>query len=270
MTRATLALLALSGLVVAAATAADAEDNGFAPVTSRAGEATIDWTHMVLSLSEQAQPAPGSHAELQGVEQQARVRLGPRMLEAAHSVRLTHDTTVLDLIDAQTPVGVHLGQESSSWHVAEARYHSSGKVEILAELDLATWLRPASYAGAASGDPPRGDRSSYTGIVVDARGLSAEGALAPRLLSPDGDVLFALDRVHEAVARKHTMVQYVSDPADPLAYGRAGDSPLLLQAERVSADVDLVLTPDDAIRFQTISRDASLLTEAKVVLVLDP
>lgn len=268
MTRAALALMALLGL--APTVLADEQAPTFAPVTSSLAGATIDWTHMVLTMSEQSQPAPGSHSELQVVEQQARQRLGPRMLEAAGRVRLDHETTVRDLIDTHTPLGEHLGQESSSWHVAEARYHSSGRVEIDAQLDLATWLRPAAYAGAASGDPPRGERSSYTGIVVDARGLPAEGALAPRLLSSNGQVLYALDQVHESIARKRTAVQYVSDPADPLAYRRAGDTPLLLEAVRVSSNVDLVLSVDDSIRFQTVRRDARLLTEALVVVVLDP
>ena len=266
--RASLVLAALAGLVTTAR--AGEVEHAFAPVTTRVGGATIDWTHMVLTMSEQAHPAPGSHAELQVVEQQVRVRLGPRVLEASGQVRLDHQTNVRDLIDTHTPLGDHLGQESSSWHVSEARYYTSGLVEITAELDLETWLRPAAYAGASPGDPPQGERSRFTGIVVDARGIDAEGALAPRVLSNDGDVLFAIDRVHEAVARKHTVVQYVSDPADRLAYQRAGDNPLFLRAERASDGVDLVLTVDDSTRLRTVSRDAHLLTEALFVFVLDP
>jgi hypothetical protein len=262
---------ALLALLTLPALAQDMGDTlAFPPVTTEISGATIDWTHMVLSMTEQARPAPGARAELQVVEQQARVQLGPRLLEAAGRVRLDHDTTVRDLIASGSSLGEHLGQESSSWHVAEARYHSSGLVEIQAVLDLATWLRPAAYAGAADGDPPTGERSSFTGIVIDARGLDAEGALAPRVLSPQGEELFDIDRVHEAVARKQTVVQYVTDPADPLAFRRAGDSPLLLRAERAEDGVDLVLTPDDAIRFQTVTRDARLLTEARLVFVLDP
>jgi hypothetical protein len=265
------AALALIGLFALSAEGrAEPDTSSFAPVTTEVAGATIDWTGMVLTMTERAQPAPGARAELQVVEQQARVRLGPRLLEAAGRLRLDHDTTVRDLIDSGSSLGEHLGQESSSWHVAEARYHSSGLVEIQAELDLATWLRPVAYAGAADGDPPTGERSSFSGILIDARGLGAEGALAPRVLSPDGEELFTIERVHEAVARKRTVVQYVSDPADPRAYQRAGETPLLLRAQRASDGVDLVLTPDDAIRFQTVTRDARLLTEARLVLVLDP
>jgi hypothetical protein len=266
--RAPLLLAAVLGL--AAAAWADTIDAGFAPVTDQAAEATVDWTHMRLTMTEQAQPTPGSRAELQVIEQQARGRLGPKVLEAAGQVRLDYQTTAGELIASGSPMGEHLGQESSSWHVSEARYHSSGRVEITAELDLATWLRPVAYAGAHSGDPPQGDRSRFTGIVVDARGLDAEGALAPRLLSAEGDVLYSVERVHEAVARKRSVVQYVSDPADPLAYQRAGSNPLLLRAQAVRDDVDLVLTADDTTRLRTVSRDAFLLTEALVVLVLDP
>jgi hypothetical protein len=264
--RATLLLAPLVALSGAWA----ADDNSFAPVTTRIGQAVVDWTHMELRIEEGAEPVPGSHAELQVVEQQARMSLGPQVLEAAGQVRLNAEKTARDLIASGSPMGEHLGTESSSWHVTEARYHVSGRVEIEAVLDLEEWLRPVAFAGAADGDPPKGERSRFTGIVVDARGLDAEGALAPRLLSAQGAELFSIERVHEGVARERTPVQYVTDPADPLAYQRAGDNPLMLRAERVSSDVDLVLGEDDSVRLRTVSRDARLLMEARVVLVLDP
>jgi hypothetical protein len=263
--------MALAFLVgVGPALAGEPAPATFAPVTTRVGDATIDWTDMRLTLEEQSQPAPGSHAELQVIEQQARGRLGPRVLEAAGQVRLDAETTARDLIDAHTAMGDYLGQESSSWHVSEARYHSSGKVEIVAELDLTDWLRPVAYAGATSEQPPEETRSRFTGVVVDARGLGAEGALAPRLLSAQGTQLYSIERVLEPVAREHTPVQYVSDPADPRAYLRAGDNPLLLRATEVSGRVDLVLNSEDSIRLQTVSRDPYLLPRARVVIVLDP
>lgn len=262
--------LVVAALVSSLSTAADVEPARFGPVVTATHGATIDWTTMVLSIEEGAEPTPGSHAQAQVVEQAARASLGPRVLEAAGHVRLDADSRVRDLIEAETRLGQHLGQESSSWHVSEARYHSSGRVEIVGELDLAAWLRPVAYARATGSDPPTGDSSRFTGVLVDARGLGAEGALAPRILSSTGEVLFAIEHVHKAVTRKRTPVQYVSDPADPLAYDRAGDNPLMLRAVRVESDVDLVLTPEDSVRLQTVSRDERLLAEALVVLVLDP
>ncbi len=250
--------------------ASEPAETRFAHVLTHVQGATIDWTSMRLSIEDQAQPTPGSHTQAQVVEQQARGKLGPRVLEAAGQVRLDADARVRDLIEAQTRLGEHLGQESSSWHVAEARYYTSGRVEITGQLDLGAWLRPVAYARASDDEPPQGENSRFTGVVVDARGLDAQGALAPRVLSSTGQVLYAIEHVHKAVSRKRMPVQYVTDPADPLAYERAGDNPLLLRAVQVESEVDLVLSPEDSVRLQTVSRDVHLLTDALVVLVLDP
>jgi hypothetical protein len=126
-------------------------------------------------------------------------------------------------------------------------------------------------AHAQEAEPPAAEPSNFTGVVVDARGLGAEGALAPRLLSPEGAELFGVGMVLEKTARGQTPVQYVSDPADPRAWKRAGESPLLLRAAAVRDEVDLVLTAEDAVRLATVTaRDTTLLAQARVVLVLDP
>ncbi len=259
----------LALLLVAAAPAQDPAV-AFPSVVTRVGDAEVDWTHMVLVLSEAAQPLPGARSQLEVVEQQARAALGPRMLVAAGRVRIDAESSVLDIIESETRLGKHLDRQSSSWHVTETRYFSTGRVEIDAELDLASWLAPVLYARASREPSEPSPRSRFTGVLVDARGLDAQAALAPRLLSPAGEELYAASRVHEAVARESTPVVYVTDPADPRAVERCGASPLLLRAGSVSERVDLVLTPDDAIRFTATASDALLMEQARVVLVLDP
>lgn len=248
---------------------ANAEE--FAPVVTAIGGARIDWTSMILRLDGEAEPAAGSYDDLEVVEQEARARLGPQVLEAARQVRVDATTRTVDLLESDSPLGGRLAETSSSWHVSEARYHTSGAVALTAELDLGAWLTPVLRARALEGDLPQAQASNFSGVVVDARGLDAEGALVPRLLSPDGAELFGAGMVAEKVARTLTPVQYVSDPADPRAWQRAGDAPLLLRAASVRDGVDLLLTAQDAVTLQTVaSRDTALLARARVVLVLDP
>ncbi len=254
----------------APAASSPAAEQLFEPVTTRHGSAVADWTELELRLSAQAAPVAGARGEVSVVEQQARTRLGPRMLEAAGQLRLDHETTAGDLMTSGEALGNHLDQESSSWNVVETRFFTSGRVEVDGVLDLAAWLKPVRYTRAQLEELPASEPSSFTGILLDARGLDAEAALAPRILSPQGEQLYGLDQVLRTAARVRHPVRYVSDPADPRALERAGTKPLILQACAVENDVDLVLPAEDAIRFATTTRDARLLAEARVVVVLDP
>ena len=259
-----LALLLLSSAFASAAAPV------FTPVTTERAGAVIDWSALTLSLQEGASPVAGSRGELQVVEQQARSALGPRVLAAAGDLRVDASTRARDLIESGSPLGETLGQGLSSWEVREARYFLSGRVELAAELDLRTWLEPVVRARASVEAPREAPSSRFTGVVVDARGLGAEGALAPRLLGPDGQVLYGAEQVLEAAARKRSPAQYVSDPGDPRAFQRAGASPLLLRAAAVQDGVDLVLGAEDTARLRATASDPKLLPEARVVLVLDP
>jgi hypothetical protein len=243
----------------------------FAPVVTEIGAARIDWTAMMLHLDAETAPAPGSHDELEVVEQEARAQIGPQVLDAARQVRVDAATRTGDLLGSETPLGTRLAETTSSWYVSESRYHTSGKVGLTAVLDLGAWLAPVLRARARDAELPATDASNFTGVVVDARGLVTEGALAPRLLSPEGAELYGVDMVLQKAIQGQPPVQYVSDPADPRAWQRAGEAPLLLRAASVRDEVDLVLTAEDSVRLQTVaSRDVALLAQARVVLVLDP
>ena len=242
----------------------------FDSVTETVDVAAIDWTRRALTATASAQSNAGAlGANRRLVESEARSRLAPLFLEAARDVRVSSALSAGDLLAGEDSLARLLDKEVSSWHVVETRYYSSGKVEVDGELALDRWLRPALRSLAEAPDARKGAASAATGLVIDARGLAMRPALAPQILSPKGAVLYSIAQLSQRTAADQSLVQYVTDPADPRAVELAGKAPLFFRADGVRARCDLVLTAEDAERLRAVEGLESLLATAPVVIVGD-
>jgi hypothetical protein len=246
------------------------EENVFPSVRSEVGPGWVDWTELKLYARTESLPEAGAYAARAIVEQKAMARLGPLMLDTAALVRITADTTAGDILESGSRLASLLDEDSSSWRVVETRYFTSGKIGVDGCLDIYQWLRPVLTSLESQAPAPAGMPSDYTGIIVDARGLKVEPALAPRLWSPSGEMLWGIQVLPTGTVKVRSPVGFVVDPADPRTCKRAGDNPLFVRATSVRDRVDLVLGSPDAELFQAARQDPRILSEARVILVLDP
>jgi len=233
-------------------------------VESLGGGVTINWTTMSLRVSAEAH-GRGVDSSQKTVEQQARSLAEPALSAAIGQVQVDAQNTCGDLMEEKAyrlPIQARLAR----WSVVEARYYSSGKIEIDGELPLREVLIPWTIEHAKA-PPPLGEKPDTTGVVVDARGLGVKPAFSPKLLSEKGEVLYDgglwVDVGHTALP-----VVYVSSELHP-AVSRAGEHPLSLKAASARG-VDLVLADGDVRRFQQEFKGTRLLGEGRVILVVDP
>ena len=120
---------------------------------------------------------------------------------------------------------------------------------------------------------PTGLRSSvYTGLVIDARGLSILPALAPRVLEADGRELYGSANVSREWAVKYGMAGYAKsvDGARGMK-DRVGDNPAVVKAVRAdgAAKTDAVLSSEDVLSIKSAAQNLKFLSEARVVFVVD-
>ncbi|HCH64063.1 MAG TPA: hypothetical protein DFR83_14760, partial [Deltaproteobacteria bacterium] len=146
--------------------------------------------------------------------------------------------------------------------------HESGGVEMAATLDLRTWLLPALTELAIADAPRLGTADGApTGIVVDARGLPFEPSLVPSISTVDAQPVLRANLLAPALDARAAPVVYVTDPADPRAFKRAGARPLFSRA--VSADgAALVLAPGGSLSPSAVV--SGLVAARRVVIVIDP
>jgi hypothetical protein len=222
----------------------------------------INWTRMALTVERSAQ-ASGTQSKREAVEQLARRAIHSEVERYCGEVQVTADQTVADL-QTDPAFAEPLASRLERWVVAEARYFSSGRVELVAELPLQEFLKP--WTAARAQEALEGRQPQYSGLVVDARGSGASATFAPRLLAQDGEELFRSVLWHDEALTSSPVI-YVTDPAHPAAT-RAGDNPMFLRAKDHQG-ADLVLDVTEAGRYRTALAEAALVGKGTVTIVLD-
>lgn len=229
----------------------------------------VDWTRGVLVVSTTGSQSAGAPKALHLTEQEALNRLQSKVQEEQRLVRLDSDQKVGDRMQEGDPIAGLLLESSGNFTIAETRYYSSGRVELTAELPLHGWLRPA-LVDRAKGEEGAADSGEFSGVLIDARGLSLRPSLAPKITDAQGVVIYSLEHLTPRAAGEVLPVAWVGDPADPEAIERAGERPLILAAQSAARGGDIVLAEEAAKRLVQATRGTELLPSARVVVVTDP
>ncbi len=258
------------GVVSGVAWAAAPAEEGIPHVRRSVGAAVLDWTAARLIGSADGVNTSGAMTNVQTVELNARQKLGPLFLDLTRRVPFTTSQSTGDLRASGDALAERLDVGVSAWEVREARYYTGGAVELDGALDLHPWLRPALVAGARAkhrGGPASGE---VTGLVVDARGLGVDPVVAPRIVDPDGGVVYSLASMTAAAAGVRTPCAWVADPADPLAAQRGGAAPLVVRAVAAVDRGDVRLSGADAALVKSAAELDPFLMSGLVAIVVDP
>jgi hypothetical protein len=120
--------------------------------------------------------------------------------------------------------------------------------------------------------PPAGDPgASFTGLVLDARGLDVQRAMGPRIIDEDGAVVYP-DPHHvpdKSFLEDHGMAAYVSDAA---AAPRSGSHPLVVTATGVCGPShdDLVISRETARQIREANEHGDFLSRWAVSILIGP
>ena len=225
----------------------------------------IDWTEGVLVVETSGNPNTGAWSDRKVAEQAALAQLELRIEEHARNVAYDHDRVASELM-VEGPWAESVREGAATWQIVESRYHSSGRVDLRAELDIHTWLRPVLAAEAAA--EPSARTPGVSGVLVDARDVRAAPCLAPRLLGPDRKVAYSASSLTVEGAAGERPAVWVADPADAPAVERVGDSPLILVAATASG-CDVVLD-EQALASLNGLAGTDVLTTGRVAIVVSP
>jgi hypothetical protein len=131
---------------------------------------------------------------------------------------------------------------------------------------------PPAGSSGGSGSPDAGKSDdSYTGLVLDARGLDVQRAMGPRILDEDGAVIYP-DPQHvpdKSFLEDHGMAAYSSDPSTA---PRSGAHALVVTAAGVSGPGhdDLVVSRETARRIREADQHDGFLSRWAVSILIDP
>ena len=244
-------------------TNAMAQSHNFPDVLQTVEGATINWTELRLEITLSSSSTVGAWHSWSSQEMEVWESIKERFPEVSSAVLIQPGLYARDLMAENSARGQRTLGELEKWHVEETRYHTSGSVDIDAYLDLMPWLGPELREQANTVPIPTIEQGA-TGIVIDARAVPFLPALSPTISMASGTILCNSQSVSISTLESGSPVQYVSDPADPKANERAGDSPLFVLAQSGSEGT-LSLQSG---QWETNPALASLVANGNVVIVV--
>lgn len=150
--------------------------------------------------------------------------------------------------------------------VCKSKFYADGGVDMVLMLPLTGAFAEEQLNDA--GSRLATNNSAYGSLIVDASHLPFSPALIPRILGPDGTVLFDHRTVPRHILRKRGAVVY-EIPRKRMAADLSGSAPLRVVAQSLGAlsPSDLVV---DAKTAKILAGQPAFLSEGRVVVLMAP
>jgi len=231
----------------------------------REAAAAVDWQEQVLKATGSGAPDMRSLSPAQarlGAENAAKLDALRNLISQAKGLRISAGRTVGDAM-AQDEVRGRVEGVVRDYRVVKKRYFSDQGVEMDVEVPL-SGIAQAVLPAPEPALPARGGDSRHTGLVVDARGLGIQPALAPRLLDGSGAVLYGPEMLGQAARKTSAPARYFKTLELASKAPSMGSAPLLIKAAKAQGS-DLVLGASEAKAVQDLS--SKVLADGRVAIV---
>jgi hypothetical protein len=232
---------------------------------------SVNWEGQILKATGSGAPDMRASSAAQarlGAEMAAKLDAFRNLISQAKGISITSGKTVGDAM-AEGEIRGRVEGVIRGYRITDKRYFSDQGVEIDVEVPLAALSSAlgASEPEAAAPAVKTDGEPTFTGVVVDARGLGVTPALAPKLVDGDGKAIYSASCLSEEARKQKAPASYF--PSLDSAKGSkdfVGDKPLVVKATKASGS-DLVL--DAAGIKQLTSGNNGFLAEGRVAIVTD-
>jgi hypothetical protein len=284
---------------------------GYVQQMGPAGDASgnVNWTTQTIRTSGIGAPNPNAPmaAQRAGALRAARLDAYRNALETVKGVFLSSETTVENAMLTSDVIKTRIDGAIKGAKVVDTRYMSTGDVEVDIEVPLVGIISdailpgPQAFGGGtlqtsnqplcptcgqpwpsdrplpqgvnlAAGTPSAGsDNSTFTGLVIDARGLGVRPAMAPKVVDNEGAEVYGSKFVSREYAVDIGMVGYEKDLNRAKANERVTDNPLVIKAVQGSGPnkTDVVVSSGDAQKIHGAAANMNFLQHCKVMFILD-
>jgi len=247
------------------------------------GAFVIDWERQVvithsLGAPNTNLPQPAWRSSALRAARQSAYR---DLLEAVKGVTVSSTTTVENSMLTSDIIKSQVEGVVRDFRVLDTRYFESMDVGIIVEMPLTGALFDAVLPGEAGGrvasTPAPGAQpaaaratGAVSGVVVDATGLDAAPAMAPKILDEDGGEVYGTTKVMRQYALQQGVVGYHNNVARASEDERVAGNPLVVRALRTTGPngCDLIILNQDARQIRQAAGNLTFLDECRVMIVL--
>ncbi len=245
------------------------------------GKGSIDWTNGMIQATGMGFPNPKDANARQAEENAKRaatVVARRNLLEMIQGIVVDSTTVVENLMVKSDKITNKVqGIIKHSRVIKEQRFPDGGyqvTVEMPVSGEFSNLIVPSRTAKPNSLKFPTTARKKdgpFTGLIINAQGLSVQRALSPRILMEDGQVVYSSEWVDPSVKQGETLVGYVCGMEAAKTNERVTADPMEVKALRVTGDkqTDIVISNTDAQMLHMVPAHQEFLEKAKVLFVLD-
>lgn len=248
------------------------------------GNGNVNWTKGVIQAKGIGAPPEKDFGKPQArplALRAAKLDALRNILEVVEGVRIDSTTVVKDFaVESDVIMSKVQGMVRGAQQVKQ-EYMSDGTVEVtmqvvmqggFAQLVLPPDIKQVEPVTPVTPTAPAPKSSALlTGLVVDARGLNARPAMAPKILDEDGKEVYGSAFVSREYAVQQGMSGYGKDIETAMQNERVTDNPLVVKGIRTegSGRCDIVISNDDAAGLRDASEHLSFLKKCRVMIVVD-
>lgn len=207
------------------------------------------------------------------------------ILEVIQGVRIQSSTTVKNFMMADDSISAEVNGMVRGAQVAKQEYMSDGTVEVTLEMNLkggfAQLVLPEEIkqvepiqSNSTSSPTPSNQKNTpttYTGLVVDARGLDAKPAMSPRVLDENGQEVYGAAFVSREYAVQQGMSGYSKNIDAATENQRVTKNPLIVKAIKTEGPgkTDFIINNTEASNLRGAPENLSFLKQCRVIIVVD-
>ncbi|MGD9189749.1 MAG: hypothetical protein PVI89_16135 [Desulfobacteraceae bacterium] len=216
------------------------------------------------------------------------------VLETAFQVRMNADCRVIDLTRPNVNLQIEVEEMASAAEIIGQKTLPDGRTEMTVKMELfggfaqlllptdikqVESIKPLSQAqemptkgiGASAGHRSGAEPDTYTGLIVDARGIGAKPAMVPVLLDENGKEVYSSAFVSREYAVQQGVCLYMRILGDSANLTRVAPKPLWVKGlrTRTAASCDIVISNADASRLRGASSHLSFLKQCRVIILMD-
>ncbi|MBX3324795.1 MAG: hypothetical protein U0223_15925 [Nitrospira sp.] len=233
------------------------------------------------------------------------------LLEVVNGIRVDAQTTIKNHVTSNAEVQTHIEGMVKRASVIEEKELPTGEFRITVQMHVPPGILPPNVNPGPptvvvsepkripGGPPPMEEQkikkgnsppktktppeppTTYTGVLVDARGTKMKPAMKPRIGTKDkADSVYCEFHVGETIISGPTVPKedqrkiawYEFDEAKARSHARAGKNPLIIKAAQASGanNSDLIIDETLAQKLALSPVAQDLLYNAKVVILTDP
>lgn len=212
-----------------------------------------------------------------------------RLLEMAKAVRVDAESTTVNYINESRIIRTRVSGLVRNAEIVKLRHFEDGSYQVLMRMPmngkegLASAILPAELEKAIRvgiayeisqeemvKEEVEETKKSYSGLIIDARGLEVKPAMYPKLITSSKKVIYDIKNANPNIVIQKGLVGYKEDLEKAKNSSRVGDNPLVIEALSVEGEygADIVLTEKDATKILEVNSATNFLSKAKVVIVI--